>query len=118
VMLSGHGLAMERMRWGERYKPIVPREWRLCRFCVQGQEDVVHALLLCSEPQVMEHHRRFMEDLNLCLPGFCHRFLDPGLFLRALVAEREMVDMVTKFCYDVLQRFYSVPMLYMRVKEA
>ncbi|KAJ7584990.1 hypothetical protein C8J56DRAFT_788879, partial [Mycena floridula] len=118
VMLSGHGLAMERMRQGKCYKPIVPREWRLCRFCVQGQKDMIHTLLLCSEPQVMEHRKRFMEDLNLCLPGFCQQFLDPGLFLRALVAERETVDIVAKFCYDVLQRFYSVPMLYVRGNES
>ncbi|KAJ7478117.1 hypothetical protein FB451DRAFT_957950, partial [Mycena latifolia] len=33
AVLSGHALAMERMRWAERYKDPVPSKWRLCRFC-------------------------------------------------------------------------------------
>ncbi|KAJ7263156.1 hypothetical protein B0H12DRAFT_974646, partial [Mycena haematopus] len=33
AVLSGHALAMERMRWAERYKAQVPKKWRLCRFC-------------------------------------------------------------------------------------
>ncbi|KAJ7588859.1 hypothetical protein C8J56DRAFT_1004387 [Mycena floridula] len=89
VMLSGHALAMERMRWTERRRRPIPREWRLCRLCLVGQEDVVHALVL---------------------------FLDPGLFLRALMAERETIDLVAKFCYDVLKIFYARPMLLIRAR--
>ncbi|KAJ7576581.1 hypothetical protein C8J56DRAFT_755974, partial [Mycena floridula] len=99
VMLSGHALAIERMRWNERGKAMVPREWRLCRFCYVGQEDVIHASLLCPET------RLFYQDLNHMLPGFRGRFLDPGLFLRVLVAERETVNMVENFCYEMLLIF-------------
>ncbi|KAJ7573560.1 hypothetical protein C8J56DRAFT_710412, partial [Mycena floridula] len=59
VMLSGHALAMERMRWSERGKAIVPREWRLCRFCYVGQEDVIHALLLCPETRLVSRRAEF-----------------------------------------------------------
>ncbi|KAJ7135938.1 hypothetical protein C8R44DRAFT_537125, partial [Mycena epipterygia] len=47
AVLSGHALAMERMRWSERYKPQVPCKWRLCRFCKDHLEDTIHALFVC-----------------------------------------------------------------------
>ncbi|KAJ7089796.1 hypothetical protein B0H15DRAFT_885058, partial [Mycena belliarum] len=47
AVLSGHSLAMERMRWSERYKPQVPTKWRLCRFCKTHLEDSIHALFVC-----------------------------------------------------------------------
>ncbi|KAJ7875750.1 hypothetical protein B0H14DRAFT_3547106, partial [Mycena olivaceomarginata] len=33
LILSSHSLAIERRRWRERGKNIVPEQWRLCRFC-------------------------------------------------------------------------------------
>jgi hypothetical protein len=47
IMFSSHALAVERLRWKERYRATVPREWRLCRFCRVCVEDEVHALLQC-----------------------------------------------------------------------
>ncbi|KAJ7101519.1 hypothetical protein B0H15DRAFT_919803 [Mycena belliarum] len=44
MILSGHSLAIERRRWKERGKRIVPREWRLCRFCYIYVEDPAHAM--------------------------------------------------------------------------
>ncbi|KAJ7809448.1 hypothetical protein B0H14DRAFT_2379722, partial [Mycena olivaceomarginata] len=37
--VSGHSLAIERRRWKERGKKIVPRQWHLCRFCYIYVED-------------------------------------------------------------------------------
>lgn len=45
---SSHSLAIERLRYAERYRPYIPTEWRLCRFCQQGTEDEGHALLSCN----------------------------------------------------------------------
>ena len=47
-MLSSHPLAVERLRYQERYRPVVPHPWRLCRFCRLEVEDEVHALLKCQ----------------------------------------------------------------------
>ncbi|KAJ7599687.1 hypothetical protein C8J56DRAFT_768632 [Mycena floridula] len=116
VMLSGHALAMERMRWTERRRRPIPREWRLCRLCLVGQEDVVHALVLCQDEDLCTVRAEFYSDLDSVLPGFRFRFLDPGLFLRALMAERETIDLVAKFCYDVLKIFYARPMLLIRAR--
>ncbi|KAJ7728190.1 hypothetical protein B0H16DRAFT_1331097, partial [Mycena metata] len=44
MVLSCHSLAVERRRWKERRKPVVPREWRLCRFCRTDVEDPPHAM--------------------------------------------------------------------------
>ncbi|KAK0443103.1 uncharacterized protein EV420DRAFT_1576985 [Desarmillaria tabescens] len=50
LFVSSHILAVEVLRWGERYRPKIPREWRLCRFCKIAVEDEVHALLLAAFP--------------------------------------------------------------------
>jgi len=47
-MLSTHALAVERLRYQERYRAPVPHAWRLCRFCRVEVEDEVHVLLKCD----------------------------------------------------------------------
>ncbi|KAJ7103073.1 hypothetical protein B0H15DRAFT_974713, partial [Mycena belliarum] len=47
MILSGHSLAVERRRWQERGKPVVPRDWRLCCFCKTYVEDPPHAMFMC-----------------------------------------------------------------------
>jgi len=44
IMLSTHALAVERLRYQERFRAPVPRAWRLCRFCHMEVEDEVHVL--------------------------------------------------------------------------
>src|SRR5277367_4233285 len=61
IVLSGHALAMERMRWTQRGQPgELDKRWRLCRFCYICQEDGVHALLVCTHPPVVELRMTFM----------------------------------------------------------
>ncbi|KAJ7829795.1 hypothetical protein B0H13DRAFT_2372375 [Mycena leptocephala] len=40
MVLSSHSLAVERRRWTERRKKIVPHQWRLCRLCYAYTEDL------------------------------------------------------------------------------
>ncbi|KAJ7788434.1 hypothetical protein B0H13DRAFT_2395037 [Mycena leptocephala] len=40
MVLSSHSLAVERRRWTERRKKIVPQQWRLCRLCYAYIEDL------------------------------------------------------------------------------
>ena len=71
VMFSSHDLAIERLRWKERYRDPVPREWRLCRFCRASVEDDVHALLECRHaPQLLELREKMRREVAAVLPGF------------------------------------------------
>ncbi|KAJ6603153.1 hypothetical protein B0H10DRAFT_1957894 [Mycena sp. CBHHK59/15] len=100
ILLSGHALASERMTWGECYRPEpVPEQWRLCRFCKVAVEDPVHALLA------------FFEQLFNVLPDLKGKYTDPGLFFRDLISRRKTIVLLAKFTYDVLEIFYSTPML-------
>ncbi|KAJ7040052.1 hypothetical protein C8F04DRAFT_898144, partial [Mycena alexandri] len=47
MVLSSHSLAIERRRWKERGKAVVPQRWRLCRFCFAYVEDPAHAMFVC-----------------------------------------------------------------------
>ncbi|KAJ6464118.1 hypothetical protein C8R47DRAFT_992124 [Mycena vitilis] len=69
AVLSGHALAMERMRWSERYKPAVPYKWRLCRFCQDHLEDAIHALFVCDHPPLVVLRTTFFEKLFSTYPG-------------------------------------------------
>ena len=55
IMFSSHALAVERLRWGERYRAPVPREWRLCRFCRAHVEDEAHTLIECRGDSMMHN---------------------------------------------------------------
>ncbi|KAK0440449.1 uncharacterized protein EV420DRAFT_1252707, partial [Desarmillaria tabescens] len=48
LLLSSHVLGVEVLRWSERYRPYIPRDWRLWRFCRVTVEDEPHALLVCA----------------------------------------------------------------------
>ncbi|KAJ7254439.1 hypothetical protein C8J57DRAFT_956668, partial [Mycena rebaudengoi] len=54
MVLSCHSLAIERRRWRERGKPVVPQEWSLCRFCYTCVEDAAHAMFICDHPELMQ----------------------------------------------------------------
>ncbi|GAW05831.1 hypothetical protein LENED_007714 [Lentinula edodes] len=45
LITSSHALSIERLRYEERYRSPIPREWRLCHFCRGAVEDECHALM-------------------------------------------------------------------------
>ncbi|KAJ6550268.1 hypothetical protein B0H19DRAFT_996947, partial [Mycena capillaripes] len=61
MVLSSHSLAVERRRWKERGKKIVPRQWRLCRFCYIYVEDPAHAMFKCSQSELTEIRKSFLD---------------------------------------------------------
>jgi hypothetical protein len=63
MVLSGHSLAVERRRWKERGKPMVPREWRKCRFCQESIEGPAHAMFVCDHPELTQVREVFLKDL-------------------------------------------------------
>jgi hypothetical protein len=114
-MFSTHSLAVERLRWKERYRAPVPREWRLCRFCRGGVEDEVHALLVCQGHPGFSPLRLAMQaDVQALLPGFhwgtasCHTQVTRRLLV--LLHDRRLAVLMAKFIYDILNIFDSHPM--------
>jgi hypothetical protein len=73
IMFSSHALGVERLRWKERYRAPVPREWRLCRVCHTQVEDEVHVLLDCSgdsSDQLLSIRETMRSAVNSVIPGF------------------------------------------------
>ncbi|KAJ7028809.1 hypothetical protein C8F04DRAFT_902166, partial [Mycena alexandri] len=48
LLLSSHGLALERLRWVELRRPRIDRNLRVCRFCKAEIESPEHAMLECD----------------------------------------------------------------------
>jgi hypothetical protein len=70
LMLSDHGLAVERLRRAERGRPPVPRERRVCRLCRDGVEDEIHAMLVCDgDVELTRLRGEFMAKTEQEVPG-------------------------------------------------
>lgn len=113
MILSGHGLAMERMRWSERYRPVVPQEWRLCRLCTDGPEDAVHAMFVCENEKVAQLRKVFLTRVFTELPSLRNKHTSGMALFRDLLTRRSLLDLFAKFAHNILQVFYAEPMLQM-----
>ncbi|KAJ3809133.1 hypothetical protein F5876DRAFT_16901, partial [Lentinula aff. lateritia] len=61
MVTSNHKLAVERLRWAERNKPMVQHNKRLCRMCREKVEDGAHVLFECSNScKVIQLGKAFM----------------------------------------------------------
>lgn len=107
MILSDHCLAIERLRWADRYHPRVPRDQRFCRFCRTCIESVEHALFFCVENNMLRVLRaQFVVDLNKKWPGFGWVLPSNAVArLKLLVMNRETVPLLAKFVYEVLHLF-------------
>lgn len=103
VMFSNHNLAVERLRWRERYRPPVSREWRLCRFCQARIEDEVHALMECRHSQQLVHR----EVAAMVTDFYCNKTCVHSSYLPH---DERLPVPVARFVFNVLAVFYSVPM--------
>ncbi|KAF8059047.1 hypothetical protein FPV67DRAFT_1521050 [Lyophyllum atratum] len=109
LVLSCHELAIERLRWSERRREPVPRQFRVCRFCKDGLEDAVHAVITCPHGPLVILRQEFWTQVDVSLPGFRAKHSEPDVLLRALLAQRVIVSLLAKLAYDVLQIFYAEP---------
>ncbi|KAJ6489574.1 hypothetical protein C8R47DRAFT_977892 [Mycena vitilis] len=110
AVLSGHALAMERMRWAERYKPQVPRKYRLCRFCKDRLEDSIHALFVCTHPPLQQIRYVFFQKVFETYPDLRGAHSDPGLFFKDILVKDKTIGLLGKLAYEILEIFYSEPM--------
>ena len=111
LILSSHSLAVERRRWTERGKTIVPREWRLCRFCYIYVEDPAHALFVCQNQELKILRETFMDQVNTTIPGVTSNVPDALQMFRTLLNQRKITPLLGKFAYNVIKIFNSEPML-------
>ncbi|KAJ7166417.1 hypothetical protein C8R43DRAFT_830909, partial [Mycena crocata] len=111
AVLSGHALAMERMRWSERYKVQVPKKWRLCRFCLTHLEDTIHALFVCQHPPLILLRQSFFIKLFETYPDLRGVYTDPGLLFKDLLVKDKIIGLLGKLAYEVFEVFYDEPML-------
>jgi hypothetical protein len=115
MILSSHSLAAERRRWKERRKPVVPKQWRLCRFCYVHIEDPAHAMFVCKQPQLIELRKVFTEKVDQELPGIIAQFSESALQLfKGLLARREITPLLGKLAFDVQKIFDETPILLVR----
>ncbi|KAL0568902.1 hypothetical protein V5O48_013072 [Marasmius crinis-equi] len=111
LVTSNHALAVERLRWAERRRPHIPREWRLCRFCRTEVEDEAHALLECTaSPSLVDLRAVFLAKLFQDTPSLQQSFptADRLQFLRTFLHRHETLPLVAKFVFQVLELYDTV----------
>lgn len=66
LIFSDHKLGIEILRKSDgEHRPRVPREWRLCRFCVAKVEDEVHAIFDCkAKPELVQARGLFWSQIQ------------------------------------------------------
>lgn len=118
ILLSNHSLAVEMFRWQARERPYdVPRQWRLCRFCIQENiqvvEDETHAVLqCCSNDELREHRAIFWNDPTV-LATRVHehvRYWEDAEKLRYMVLRPELGSLLGRLFWNVLRIFDGSPM--------
>ncbi|KAJ7660933.1 hypothetical protein DFH06DRAFT_907334, partial [Mycena polygramma] len=97
-----------RMRWAERYKPQVPRKYRLCRFC-KDLEDSIHALFVCVHPPLQQIRSVFFRKVFETYPDLRGVYSDPGLFFKDILVKDKTIGLLGKLAYEILEIFYSEP---------
>ena len=109
IMLSSHALAVERLRYQERYRPPVPHAWRLCRFCRVDVEDEVHVLLKCdARSDLLALRAVFWQDVARMV-GVLPQTPNSLALLVILLTDRRLTERVAKYIYVVLEIFGSAP---------
>ncbi|KAF6740987.1 hypothetical protein DFP72DRAFT_835718 [Ephemerocybe angulata] len=118
LLTGSHELAVERLKWARTEtgdKIDLPRERRLCRFCLTHAESPEHALLECeANRDLVETRRVFWEKMRreiITLPLMPHDFVSLTEALKSIVAHRHTIRLVAKFAHQVLS-IYSTVALY------
>ncbi|KAK0421722.1 hypothetical protein EV421DRAFT_1724487 [Armillaria borealis] len=114
LILSDHCLAVEQLRrHGKYFLPFIPRENRLCRFCLEEIETPEHALLLCTgSNEVIDARSRSFLILRPLFPALPLSHVTAGnarWTLKKLNFTGPTIQLVAKFVWEILQIFGSTP---------
>ncbi|KAJ4477599.1 hypothetical protein C8R41DRAFT_773029 [Lentinula lateritia] len=108
LITSSHALSIERLRYEERYRSPIPREWRLCRFCRGAVEDECHALMVCEAQLTLVCLReQYWMEMDRTAPDIVlmqHQLSSYALLQRVLF-DRHVLTLTAKYVYDVLAVF-------------
>ncbi|KZP19607.1 hypothetical protein FIBSPDRAFT_862529 [Athelia psychrophila] len=113
MLLADSRLAETQLRYADARgrRTRVPRDWRLCRLCMNDVEDTLHALFVCSASRDLTAlrdalWRKCAEEKT---GGGLQRLPSRECFHRMLL-DIHLVPVLAKFAYDVLAVFEKVNM--------
>ncbi|KAJ6450210.1 hypothetical protein C8R47DRAFT_998968 [Mycena vitilis] len=115
LLVSQHPLAVERMRYKQRYhREDVPRHCRLCRFGCGVVETVEHALFFCTGTvELAECRGMFIDTVRDMEPRVLTVTpLNGTEILRALVFRRDTVCQIAKLAHKIFAIFKEEPMVW------
>ncbi|KAJ7096518.1 hypothetical protein B0H15DRAFT_773958 [Mycena belliarum] len=115
LLVSQHPLAVERMRYKQRYhRTIVARDKRVCRFGCNTTETIEHALFFCVCGDGLQSAReQFVKSMEILEPRICA--VGPWnatAILKDIIFQRDTVWKVAKYVHKVLKMFDAEPMIW------
>jgi hypothetical protein len=115
LLVSQHPLAVERMRYKQRYhRENVPRHCRLCRFGCGVVETVEHALFFCTGAvKLTECRGMFVDTVRDRDPRILTVTPDNGTeILKTLIFRRDTVCQIAKLAHKIFAIFGEEPMVW------
>ena len=112
LLLADHPLAVEQLRRGSRYHPVVPRHSRLCRLCNGNIETPEHILLLCgASPALLDLRHKFLvslqsQGIHTPVPTWSNAVS----VLQGILCNRSSINLLAKFVYDALAVVEKTPL--------
>ncbi|KAJ7125760.1 hypothetical protein C8R43DRAFT_898115 [Mycena crocata] len=108
MVLSSHCLTVERRRWKERGRKIVPCQWRLCRFCYVYVEDPAHAMFKCDHGELIELRQNFLDKVKIEIPGVVEQFPDALQLFRGLLPYRKITPLLAKNWHTMSSKYLTL----------
>ncbi|KZV91024.1 hypothetical protein EXIGLDRAFT_616178 [Exidia glandulosa HHB12029] len=114
LLLSCHTLAVERLRWVERYRDYVPYAERTCRLCKTEVETPEHVLLVCpADDDITSLRGTYLErmaEVHDALPEWMADG-DATAYLRHLLSLDISIALTAEWIYDTMLLIDRQPML-------
>lgn len=112
LLLSGHRLALERLRWTEHRQPRIETIHRKCCFCETEIESPEHALLDCTANlSLVELRLKTMTHIYNNSPELpAIGSIESADLLRQMVSQTHTIQLLAKYTHEVLVLFDTAPM--------
>ena len=119
MLLSNHPLALERGRWAERDRPIIPRNQCLCRFRKEDVESPKHALFECTRSwELLNSRAEFLNMAYHVAPSLRRTRTSTSIeLLHLFLMNRATTPLLAKLCYNVIQIYENSPMYIHQTQE-
>ncbi|KAJ7323585.1 hypothetical protein DFH08DRAFT_817622 [Mycena albidolilacea] len=74
-------------------------------------EDIIHTLFVCKHPPLQQIRSAFFQKFFTTYLELRGVYDDPGVFFKDLLVKEKMIGLLGKLANDILEVFYSKPML-------